>query len=430
MKQTWIFAATAFMCIVFSSYSQEYWIHKPSPIQSNLSKIIFVDSLYGWASGDSGKIIHTSNGGTSWTVQNTGITDYPIEDIFFLNRNLGWGVANDFFFFGTKMLKTTDGGLNWERTVYPDTTKVFNTIYFMDPLNGYLSGFTGEIMRTTDGGINWTNCRLDTNFCPPLYLFPKASFDFLNAQTGFVCGGHLDIQGIIWKTTDGGFNWFSYCVTSEPLRRIKALSPNRVIATGGDYEYGPMTATSFDGGNAWVYDTIGGLGIGSALAFRTNKEVWVPLDFIRKWAISLDTGSITAPWYFVNTPDTTTIKDAVFASPTLGWACGFDGALLKYNPAVIGITENNMPGRYALYQNYPNPFNPVTTIKYYIPKNSSVVITVFDIAGREVRRFNEGFRLQGMHSLVFSSLNLASGVYLYKLETGEFSESKKMVILK
>jgi len=430
MKQILIFAVAVLAYTTLSVHSQEYWIHKPSPVQSNLTNIIFADTLFGWASGDSGKIIHTTNGGSNWVLQNSGITDYGIDDIFFLNRNLGWGLANDFLFFGTKMLKTTNGGLNWQVTTFPDTTKVFNTIFFLDSLNGFLSGFTGEIFKTTNGGINWINTRIDTNFCPYLFLFPKSDFSFFNAQTGFVCGGHLDIQGMIWKTTDGGFNWLTFCTASEPLNRIKAISSNRILATGGDYEYGPITSTSLDGGNVWVYDTIGGFGIGSALAFRTSSEVWVPLDFIRKWAVSLDTGSYIAPWYFINTPDTTAIKDAVFKSASFGWACGFNGALLKYNPSVIGIAENNFPVRSALYQNYPNPFNPVTTIRYYLPKSLKVVITVFDITGREVRRFNRGILPQGMHNLVFSSLNLASGVYIYKLETDEFSESKKMVVLK
>jgi len=419
--------------IVFTiaNFSQEYWLRKQSPVQSNLTKIIFIDTLNGWAAGDSGKIINTSNGGLNWVIQNSGIANYVIDDIFFLNKRLGWGIANDFYFFGTKMLKTTNGGQNWELTTFPDTSKVLNTIYFTDSLTGFLSGYTGEIFKTTNGGLNWEQTRIDSNFCPPLYLFPKNSFDFLNAQTGFVCGGHLDIQGIIWRTTDGGLNWLTYCTTSEPLERIKSLSTTKTIATGGDYEYGPITSTSLDAGKTWVYDTIGGFGIGSALAFRTSTELWIPLDFGRKWAISLDTGSFIAPWYFINAPDTATIKDAVFASPYFGWACGLDGTLLKYNPAVIGLPIiNSSPVISTLYQNYPNPFNPVTNIKFYLARKASVIITIYDLAGREVMKYNKGVLSPGTYNISFSGNNLASGVYIYQLVTDDLVEAKKMVILK
>lgn len=417
--------------LTVSIFSQEYWFRKPSPVQSTLTKIIFLDTLYGWASGDSGKVLHTTNGGQNWIIQNTGILNYAIDDIFFLNRRLGWGVANDFFFYGTKMLITTNGGINWQLTVYPDTTKVYNTIYFTDSLTGFLSGYSGDIVKTTDGGNHWFGVRSDTNYCPPLYLFPKHSFNFLNAMTGFACGGHLDIQGIIWKTTDAGLNWFSYCTTSEPLERIKPISASRIIATGGDYEYGPITSTSLDGGNNWIYDTIGGFGIGSALAFRTESELWVPLDFGQKWGISLDTGSYTAPWYYVRTPDSSIILDAVFASPYFGWACGNDGTLLKYNPAVIGLPiVNYVPVRSALYQNYPNPFNPVTNIKFNLVKNSRVQVIIYDITGREIRKFDKGYLTSGEHSIRFSAEYLASGVYFYKLVTDDVTEAKKMVILK
>jgi photosystem II stability/assembly factor-like uncharacterized protein len=305
-----------------------------------------------------------------------------------------------------------------------------NTIYFLDSLNGYLSGYTGGIFKTTNGGSNWFTVNIDTAFCQYLYLFPKNNFSFLNAQTGFACGGQIDIQGIIWKTTDSGFNWFTYCITPEPLYNIKAINSSKIISTGGDFEYGAITAQSHDGGNLWHYDTTGMFGIGRSLAFRTPSELWVPLSFSQAWAVNLDSGSINSPWYRIDAPDTTSVYAAEFLSPVTGWAFGSNGAIMKYNSSVIGISENQHPVKLTLFQNYPNPFNPSTTISYQLEKPEFVKITIYDLLGRQVKLIVEGMRPAGLNKFKFINFDLASGVYIYKVEAGKLSETKKMVLLK
>jgi hypothetical protein len=90
-----------FTLLIFCSLcvnAQNYWVLKPKPTTRLLTRIQFVDTLFGWAGGDSGTVIHTTNGGLNWTIQNTQITGYPIEDLYFLNRRLGWGISNDYLF--------------------------------------------------------------------------------------------------------------------------------------------------------------------------------------------------------------------------------------------------------------------------------------------------------------------------------------------
>ena len=243
---------------------------------------------------------------------------------------------------------------------------------------------------------------------------------------------------MIWKTSDSGNNWFTFCVAPEPLKRIKALYPHKVIASGGDFEYGASCVQTVDTGKTWIYDVIGPhddtsyFGIGLALAFRTPSEVWVPLGFGQAWALSLDSGSKSSPWMKIPTPNGESVYDALFINPSFGWACGYEGVLLKYNTGIIGIisNENIIPSNSILFQNYPNPFNPLTTISYYIAKSSLVRITVYDITGKEVYKSLEGFRTEGLHKFKFSSNHLASGVYIYKIDAGDFTEAKKMVLFK
>jgi len=83
-----------------------------------------------------------------------------------------------------------------------------------------------------------------------------------------------------------------------------------------------------------------------------------------------------------------------------------------------------------LFQNFPNPFNPKTKITYSIAKDSNVNLTVYDILGNKVTTLIDDFREAGLYDVIFNAQNLPSGVYIYRVKAGGFSESKKMILLK
>jgi hypothetical protein len=83
-----------------------------------------------------------------------------------------------------------------------------------------------------------------------------------------------------------------------------------------------------------------------------------------------------------------------------------------------------------LAQNYPNPFNPATTITYELPIASQVTLSVYDVLGREVSVLVNGRKNAGVHEVKFDGVNLPSGVYFYRLQAGDFCQSKKLVLLK
>jgi hypothetical protein len=93
-------------------------------------------------------------------------------------------------------------------------------------------------------------------------------------------------------------------------------------------------------------------------------------------------------------------------------------------------TQKNLPSSFALYQNYPNPFNPTTTIKYDLPIDTRVSLQVHDLLGREVVTLVNGPVAAGYHEAVLNSNSLASGVYFYRLEAGNYAAIKKLVLLK
>ncbi|MBZ0199053.1 MAG: T9SS type A sorting domain-containing protein [Ignavibacteriaceae bacterium] len=110
---------------------------------------------------------------------------------------------------------------------------------------------------------------------------------------------------------------------------------------------------------------------------------------------------------------------------------------LYYNSFPVSVDENNsvQPDKFVLYQNYPNPFNPSTTIKYTIPKmvnsqRSMVNLKVYDLLGREITTLVNKELAAGSYEVEFNTNNLASGIYIYTLQYGSFTSSKKMQLIK
>jgi len=110
----------------------------------------------------------------------------------------------------------------------------------------------------------------------------------------------------------------------------------------------------------------------------------------------------------------------------------------RYNPETgaelpIGITNisNEVPKSFSLFQNYPNPFNPSTKIRFSVSKSSNITIEVFDITGRLVTTLvNNEFVTHGTKEVDFQASNLSSGIYFYKLTAGEFTATRKMMLVK
>jgi len=193
--------------VISSLYPQQYWLNMASPVSLELKKSCFLDSLNGWVAGDSGLIMKTTTGGQNWIIQDSR-TRYPVHEIFFLNKRLGWALAWNLFGplppFGTFILKTTNGGNSWDTSIFATENTFIQTVYFQDSLFGFMGGNNRNIMRTTDGGANWYDCQIDTIL---VSFLPVTSFTFYNRDYGYATGGQQDFAGIVWRTTNRGVRW-------------------------------------------------------------------------------------------------------------------------------------------------------------------------------------------------------------------------------
>jgi hypothetical protein len=136
--------------------------------------------------------------------------------------------------------------------------------------------------------------------------------------------------------------------------------------------------------------------------------------------------------------------DLFFYNDTIGWAVGAPGKIL-YTETGGQITKisniNTISSNFELFQNYPNPFNASTKIKFDIPMddpkgtprfrgNDKVVLKVYDVMGREVETLVSEVKQAGYYSVDFNGSALASGVYFYRIVSGDFVMTKRMILLK
>jgi hypothetical protein len=113
-------------------------------------------------------------------------------------------------------------------------------------------------------------------------------------------------------------------------------------------------------------------------------------------------------------------------------AGGEDVWLIKLESDIVDVDKIKIvyPNDYALYQNFPNPFNPTTIIKYLIPELSFVTLKVFDVLGNEIKTLLVEEKPIGSYEVEFDAIGLPSGIYFYRLQAGDFIETKKMILLK
>jgi hypothetical protein len=99
-------------------------------------------------------------------------------------------------------------------------------------------------------------------------------------------------------------------------------------------------------------------------------------------------------------------------------------------PAAPAFAGEDLPSEYALEQNFPNPFNPSTRINYQLPEPGTVILKVFDVLGREITTLVDGYQSAGRYSVTLVGTNLSSGVYIYRIQAGNFIATRRLMLVK
>ena len=349
------------------------WSPQASGTFSILNSVKAVSPMVAWVAGYNSTVRRTTDGGSTWINANPNPAMIPgnIETIEAIDAMNAWCATSP----GTNtfIYKTTNGGNVWTQ-VYANTSGFINCVQVMEPYI-WFGGSTGTVYRSTNLGINWT-----TAPTPGIAVYVQALH--LNSQTGLglASGTTMDI------TTNGGISF----------------TPLPVPGAGN----------------------ISGIeGAGNDLWYLRGENIYRSTNAGANWTVEHNTGITMLAINFTNNSISGCLE---------GWAVGYAGTVVKMIGLTVGTANNqtSLPETYKLEQNYPNPFNPTTTINYSIPHEGFVKLVVTDILGKQVAVLVNENKPAGNYSVNFDAANIPSGVYFYKIETGDFTAVKKMVVMK
>ncbi len=333
------------------------------------------------AVGDNGTVLVSDHSGQDWTAK-TPVTSSNLYGVD--HRSFLFAVGdNGTILFANQIIT---GSLVAQTS---GTTRNLRAVAMVSsfPQRAIVVGEKGTILRTTDTGFNW----LDVSI-------PDTTFDFYDLSQrgiyfGFVTGDifvAVGSQGKIYKSTDEGATWTQKTSgTTNTLRSIYFHTLDSGVVVGDN---GTILFTT-NGGESWYTDP-----------------------------------------YF-DSPNTRHFSSVAITNNNYGTYTAMSDSFFIFSEEAVTVTgvENVLtetPTRFALSQNYPNPFNPGTAIAFSIPSKSFVSLKVFDLAGREVSTVISEELPPGNYSRQWNATGLASGIYMYRLETGTFAETKKMVLIK
>jgi photosystem II stability/assembly factor-like uncharacterized protein len=376
------------------------------------------------------KIFKTTNGGLNWlTVPVAGITN-EIFCIWAISADaafVGEGVVNG----GAKLLRTTNGGTNWTVILTTGNSNGhFTGLAFTKGIgNRFGLAIAERIYRSANFGNNWVELN------PGTVGVSNAQNSLMIVDNDFYGFGLNNGSARIRMTTDNSGSWTTknVSITGNYTSAI-AFHTGKLMGVAATSTSLPVIGRTTDGGTTWT-----NVDVGTNIS-GTSFLSWVPYTPViyilgQNGTIKRSTDN-GLTWVVTPTPGVTNLTHFDFhhlANVVYGYAVSSSGNVIKLADTLViltGVNNNQLPADYSLSQNYPNPFNPVTSIGYSIPAAADVKLAVFDALGREVDVIVNENKPAGNYEAVWNAVNFPSGVYFYRLTAGEFTDTKKLMLIK
>jgi len=452
-----------------------------------LTSMYFLNSLTGWVVGESGGIYKSTNGGSIWTKQTTTSTQY-LNSVKFLNENTGFAGGS-----ASNILKTTNGGINWILQMssgYYDINSIFiidanrviaaanegvvyytsnagsnwyienkithnnlKSVFFANQNTGWIAGANGSILKTTNSGFGFSTFSVSG--------FVRYSDNNQPVTSGKVKAFKLDKQtmNILYLDSANIQSDGSYTLINVPQDSVDiGVFPNSTPPSDWVVTYYPSTIY-------WEHATV---------IYPTGNLTNINISALRMSASS-NSNSVNGKVMSLNDTPLGNLKDAILYAKNgntfvrcamsdaggvyhlqslpagnlkiiatrLGYkrdsttvnvtsSSNTDSINFLLSRFTVGIKQINseVPDNFKLYQNYPNPFNSMTNVKWQMLNAGNVKIVLYDVLGKEIVTLVNEKQLPGVYEVMFDASSLPSGIYFYKLTAGDYSEVKKMVLLK
>lgn len=460
---TKLYAGTSEGGIYLSTNMGANWkVISSGRIRSDVNDIFVYQDTMLFAATDSAGVYRSLDNGKTWSNSITGEHYFSIRSLI----NSGNEIIAGEYLEGSGVFPTTDYGNNWIQKSKGIATSN-RALKLAVNSGGIFAGTPNGIYKSTDNCSTWVE---DTTGIGHTYIYSFAVKD-----SNIFAGTY---GSYIYLSTDNGSTWTQEKngLTNNGTIYSLAFHANKVYA--GTLGGGVFVST--DMGSSWTEDTTGMGNQGLTALYSNGKylfagassyyyaSVYISTDDGTSWNInnnsiffSPDSSesfiiySITGigsnvfigtagSGLFVSTDNGTTWKSTndgltdlnIFALHILndtlyaGTKSGVWKLPLGNITNSVALDQEKIPSHFLLSRNYPNPFNPTTTINFSVPKSGIVTIKIYDILGREIKTLVSEEKAAGNYNIQFDGSRLPSGVYFYRMQAGDFVQTKKLVLLK
>ena len=403
-----------FSFFTFTNILTAQWIKTNGPEVDYIQSFAVIDSNLFLGTIYAGAFLSTNNG-TSWTAIDSGLTSKNVNSLVVTGTNLFAGTGGEEF--DGNVFLTTNNGISWTAV---NSGLPTNMIVFCLAVSGtnLFSGTNTGVFLSTNNGASWT--AVDSGF-------PRTQ---INAFA--VSGTNLFAATLshgVFLSTNNGTSWTAVN-SGLTYTDVVAFAVSGTNLFAGTASHGVFLSTN--NGTSWT-DINSGLINKHVTSFAVDgTNLFVG---IQGSGVFLSTNNGTN-WTAINSGLTNlAVRSLTIIGPFLYAGTDVRPALWRRLLSDIKTTvkessTNRLPTRLILSQNYPNPFNPSTTISFSLPSKSFVILKILDILGREVSTLVNEELPAGNHSWQWNATNTSSGIYFYRLQTGLFTETKKIILLR
>jgi photosystem II stability/assembly factor-like uncharacterized protein len=404
-----------FLLIIFLfsvSYLQAQWVQLNSSFGKRITGL-HVEGNTIIASTDSNGVFYSDNGGQSWTQRNSGITNLRTLSLIKRNNLLAVGT------YGAGVFTSTNNGSSWSVSTTGMTLPYIYSLLITSPNNYILAGSGGNGgFISTNNGTNWSLSLGTTSIVNCYHQTPA----------GYLLSG---AGPAIHKSTNEGVSWTQLVSGNTTMKDIVTVpkSPSGFNIFVGSLD-GIFISTNEGVNWSTINSGLDYRNINSLAASGTNV-------FAGSYGggVYLSTNNGTN-WTKINTGLTNLFVQKLFIDGSYIYAGTENGVIWRRELSqVITSVENEdeVLKNFYLEQNYPNPFNPSTVIRYQLPVNGVVSLKVYDVLGNEIATLVDEYKEAGRYELEFNvgqTISLSTGVYIYRLTSGNFTASRKMLLMK
>lgn len=423
--------------IMTTSNSGHTWESKNSITNIHFESVVFTDASNGWTLASrfnpcgaacwDNIIFHTNDGGSNWGSIVGGYTSYSINEhlqsLFFVDQNHGWASGSNFQ--GCFILKTSNGGLDWDRislNIFPGNDW-FYSLYFIDTSNGWAIN-DENIYITTDGGYTWNEQYIGLEDFHLNVLF------FHNDTTGWAVGKDTADNSYIINTVDGGNSWQEQISGSfGEIYSVQFIDQNLGWAVGEN-----TILHTTDGGDQWLvqeYNSTYPYSTYRSVCFIDEDRGWIAGNKAVGYSINssvilfTDDGGNT--WDIQFGREGGQFNSICAVDQNNVWAVGDCGTIIHTDNGGISRFNDFYKNEFTCML-FPNPTTNYTSINIDLPKRSTVILSLLNIFGQQIKYISLGEKKMGTHQFEVDCSDLSKGIYLVKLQAGKDMVTKKLVV--